>query len=209
MIKSGHRLQVYHRDRAYPSMLLDTDAQSIYIGVPQFAGRTVTFPPESEVEVTFGVSGRGLFRFSALVEGETRIPAPALKLRLTGQITREQQRRFFRLGTHLQINFRVITEPGAHRSFITHVGHTADLSAGGMLFVTTDEQLVEGDIIELDFLLGDTEILGVLAEVVRAVHESDGQHTVAVSFVDLDRRTEAAIVKWIFQEQARRRRLGL
>lgn len=208
MIAVGHRLHVYHRDRAYPSLLLDLEGQSIYIGVPQLAGRWITFPPGSEIEVAFGVSDKGLFRFTALVEGEVRMPAPALKLTVTGQIVRQQQRRFFRLSAQLPVNFRPITVPESHRTFITFVGYTADLSAGGLLFVS-DEHLVEGDILELDFLLGDVEVLGLLAEVVRSTNGSDGLHTVAVSFLDVDRRTEAAIIRWIFQEQARRRRLGL
>jgi c-di-GMP-binding flagellar brake protein YcgR len=189
-------------------MLLDYDDQFMYVAVIQQGGRWVHLQPGSQLEVAFGVSDRGYFRFPTSVIAEVNLPAPALKIPYPGNLDRLQQRRFFRLETQLPLSFRVITDLKSHQSLITYAAHTLDLSAGG-LQLQAPERIVEGDLLEVDLLLGNQTQVSLVASVRRATQQFDGTYQVAIEFTQLEPKQENLIIRWVFQEQARRRRLGL
>ena len=208
LLTVGQGLQLYWERRAYPSMLLDYDGQFMYVGVIQQTGRWVHLQPGSELEVAFGVLDCGYFRFATLVAAEVNLPAPALKLPYPENLDRLQQRHFFRLEAQAPLSFRVITDLHSHQSLITYAAHTLDLSAGG-LQLTATESIRECDVLEVDLLLGNQPLVSLQAVVRRVIPQFDGTYQVAIEFTDLDRRQEDLIIRWVFHEQVRRRRLGL
>lgn len=208
LLTVGHGIQISWQGRTYPSMLLDYDDQYMYVSVIGFAGRWEHLSPGAQLEVAFGVQNRGYFRFQANVVAEVNLPAPAIKLPYPDNMDRVQQRRFFRLAVQIPVNYRVITDLRSHQAMITYPAHTIDLSAGGLQLLTNEGSRV-GDLLEIDLLLGTPGVISLLAEVRRAVRQFDGTYQVAVEYTELDRRQEDLIIRWVFQEQARRRRLGL
>lgn len=204
----GHGIQISWQGRTYPSMLLDYDDQFIYVSVIGEAGRWAHLSPGTQLEVAFGVQDRGYFRFQANVAAQVSLPAPAIKIPYPDNMDRMQQRRFFRLAVQIPVNYRVITDLRSHQSMITYPAHTVDLSAGGLQLLTADGARV-GDLLEVDLLLGAHGVISLLAVARRVVQQFDGTYQVAVEYTELDRRQEDLIIRWVFQEQARRRRLGL
>jgi len=208
LLTVGHGIQISWQGRTYPSMLLDHDDRHMYVSVIGDAGRWVHLSPGTQLEVAFGVPNRGYFRFQASVVAEVNLPAPAIKLPYPDNMDHVQQRRFFRLSVQIPVNYRVITDLRSHQAMITYPAHTIDLSAGGLQLLTNEGARVD-DLLEIDLLLGASGVVSLLAEVRRTVRQFDGTYQVAVEYTELDRRQEDLIIRWVFQEQARRRRLGL
>lgn len=208
LVKVGHAIQILWQHRTFPSMLLDFDDQFMYVAVIQLSGRWIHLPAGTELEVAFGVPGRGYFRFPTTVIAEVSLPAPALKLPHPENMDRLQQRRFFRLEAQLPLSYRVVNDLKSHQALISNPAHTADLSAGGMQLLST-EAVTRGDRLEVDLLLGRHPLVSLQAVVRRVLPQHDNSYQVALEFTDLDRKQEDEIIRWVFQEQARRRRLGL
>ena len=208
LLAIGQKLHVKWHGRTYPSLLLDIDDSYLYVGVIQSLGVQVHLAPGAEIEVAFGIEDKGYFRFSSVVEEEVVTPAPALKLAWPTHLVRVQQRMHYRLSVQLPFVWRLVNNRSLHSSFISNLSHTVNISGGGLQFVS-EERLSSGDRLELDLLLNPQPQIGLLAEVLRVADNFDGTYQVAVKFVDLSRMHEEAIVRYIFQEQVRRRRLEL
>lgn len=202
----GQRLHVTWRNRVYSSLLLDIGSTYLDIGVIQSLGEQIHLSPGAEVTIGFGIPESGYYRFQTTVLAEIAQPGPAVRIAYPTQVERVQQRRHYRLPVLLPFSFRVLNDLKSHRSFITHQGTTVDISGGGMQFVS-QEDLRFGDKLEIDLpaVLGLTA--GIIATVLRTTDNFDGTYQASVQFENLDRQQEEAIIRFIFQEQVRRRRM--
>lgn len=209
IMEIGQQVQLHHRKGAYTCFLLDVTGELIYISVPQLRGRWVSLPAGEEVTLSFGVKDRGIVRGTTQVQAQLSRPAPALVLRAPAKLERDQQRHFYRLPVHLPVNYRIVTSLSAHRALHTYTAQAHDISAGGM-YLIAQYPLQDGDLLELDFYLADVLFSSLLATVVRTIwQESSSNHGYGLQFRTMPARIEESIVRWVFQEQSRRRRLGL
>lgn len=204
----GQRLQVTWKNRVYSSLLLDIGNTYLDIGVIQCLGEQIYLAPGASVTVGFGVPDRGYYRFTTTALEEIAEPGPAVRLAYPTQIERVQQRRHYRLPVLIPFSFRVINDLKAHRALITCQGHTVDISGGGMQFVS-QEELKFGDHLEFDMPEGLALASGLVGVVLRTVDNFDGTYQASIQFEGIDRQQEEAIIRFIFQEQVRRRRLQL
>lgn len=204
----GQRLQVTWKNRVYSSLLLDISSNYLDIGVIQAVGEQIYLAPGTSVSIGFGVPAKGYYRFNTKVLQEIAEPGPAVRLAYPSQIERVQQRKHYRLPVLLQLSFRVINDLRSHRSMITCQGHTVDISGGGMQFVS-QEELKFGDRLEVDMQAGQSLPSDLIGIVLRTVDNFDGTYQASIQFENMDRQQEEAIIRYIFQEQVRRRRLQL
>ncbi|HBK86089.1 MAG TPA: hypothetical protein DDZ53_08695 [Firmicutes bacterium] len=204
----GQSLYVTWKGRVYSSLLLDIRSTYLDIGVIQSLGEHVYLFPGASVVVGFGVPDRGYFRFVTIVLDEFKDPAPFVRLAYPSKIERIQQRRHYRLPISIPFSYRVINDVRSHRSLITCQGHTVDISGGGLQFIGY-EMLMYGDRLEIDMQYGQSLPMGLVGTVLRTMDNLDGTHQVSVQFESLDWQQEEAIIRFVFQEQVRRRRLQL
>lgn len=204
----GQRLQVTWKNRVYSSLLLDVGNTYLDIGVIQCLGEQIYLAPGALVTIGFGVPDRGYYRFNSTVIEEIAEPGPAVRLAYPTQIERVQQRKHYRLPVLIPFSFRVINDLKSHRALITCQGHTVDISGGGMQFVS-QEELKFGDHLEIDMPEGLALASGLVGTVLRTVDNFDGTYQASIQFEGIDRQQEEAIIRFIFQEQVRRRRLQL
>ncbi|NLW16246.1 MAG: hypothetical protein GX033_01060 [Firmicutes bacterium] len=204
----GQRLNVTWNKKVYSSLLMDIGNNYLDIGVLQSLGEQIYLAPGSQVIIGFGIPESGYYRFQTTVLAEIAEPGPAVRVAYPTQIERVQQRRHYRLSISLLFSFRVINDLQSHRSFITHQGQTVDISGGGMQFVS-QEDLKYGDRLEIDLpsILGVAS--GTIGTVLRTADNFDGTYQASVQFENMDRQQEEAIIRFIFQEQVRRRRMQL
>ncbi len=202
----GQRLHITWRNRVYSSLLLDVGNTYLDIGVIQSLGEQIHLAPGSEVTVGFGIPESGYYRFQTTVLAEIAEPGPAVRIAYPTQVERVQQRRHYRLPVLLAFSFRVINDLKSHRSLVTCQGHTVDISGGGMQFVS-QEDLKFGDQLEIDLPAGLGLSAGIIGTVLRTADNFDGTYQASVQFENLDRQQEEAIIRFIFQEQVRRRRM--
>ena len=191
-------------------MLLDADDQGAYldIGVLQASGEQIYLSPGTLVTVGFGVPDKGYYTFDTTVIEQVLLPAPAVRLAYPQQIRRIQQRQHYRFSLQLPISFRVVNDLESHRSFITCTGYTLNISGGGLQLVTR-EPLVYGDWLEIDICSSSLQQIGLMARVLRVSDNLDNTCQASVQFHDIKRQDEEAIIRFIYQEQARRRRLEM
>ena len=204
----GQRLHITWGNRVYSSLLLDVSDEHLDIGVIQRLGREVSLEPDEVLTVGFGLPDSGYYRFNTVVIGMIFEPGPAVRLAIPEQVERVQQRRHYRLPINIPFSFRVINDLRSHRSFITHGGRTVDLSGGGMQFVC-QEKLEFGDRLEIDITQNLILPYGMIGNVLRLVENADGFFQASLQFLNLERQQEEVIIRFIFQEQVRRRRLEL
>lgn len=204
----GQSLHVTWSNRVYSSLLLDIGNTYLDIGVIQLLGKQVSLTPGATVIIGFGIPESGYFRFQTVVMETIAEPGPAVRIAFPTQLERVQQRKHYRLPVSLPLSFRVINNLQSHRSFITCLGHTVDISGGGMQFVS-QEVLQFGDRLEIDLPSGLALSAGLAGVVLRTVDNFDGTYQTSVKFDGIDRQQEEAIIRFIFQEQVRRRRMQL
>lgn len=202
----GHRLNVIWHKSSYSSLLLDIGRDYLEIGVIQKLGRKIYLPLDATIKVGFGVPERGYFSFSSRVLQELTEPTPALRIAYPTVIERVQKRTHYRLGILLPISFRLLNNLKSHASFISHEGSTVDISGGGMQFIS-QYSLRPGDRLEVDFPIDAGLPYGLDAIILRVSDEFDGTYRASVQLKDIERQQEEAIVRYVFQEQVRRRRL--
>lgn len=204
----GQSLHVTWSSRVYSSLLLDVGDAYLDIGVIQLLGSQVSLVPGAAVIIGFGIPESGYYRFRTVVIETIAEPGPAVRVAFPTEIERVQQRRHYRLPVSLPLSFRVINDLKSHRSFITCQGHTVDLSGGGMQFVS-QEVLGFGDRLEIDLPGGLASSGGLVGVVLRTTDNFDGTYLISLKFEGIDRQQEETIIRFIFQEQVRRRHMQL
>ncbi len=133
---------------------------------------------------------------------------PVLTLRMDGNVRRVQRREDVRLSVLIDPEEALLIRDDEEEPIKAII---LDISAGGLL-LHTKQPLSAKARLKLAFPLpGFPTIIQTRAEVVRLVQADSGESKssrVGVRFVDLDRQQADAIVRFVFREQARRRRLG-
>jgi hypothetical protein len=148
------------------------------------------------------VDGDALYQAPARVEF---VPPETYALRRTGEWTRQQRRADVRVSTH-GLEFTVLrsSREGEPEKECLPV---ADLSAGGVA-VRTAGCFEVGEEVRCVFELPGEQNFDLRARVVRRSESagSGSRGRVAFQFLDVDHDHHAALLRWVYREQARRHR---
>ncbi|MBO8126221.1 MAG: PilZ domain-containing protein [Firmicutes bacterium] len=217
--KVGDRIKVRElREGApwYSSKVEDLLDDRISIDAPLKEGNIVAFPVGSKLQVHFERAD-ALYSFVSvivarrLVQGNLRL----YDLELPKTVQRFQRRQMFRLDLVQEVKYKVLTLPYEDEAITLEEekkGSIKDISGGGVRLVIKDE-LPKGSVLEITFPK-DSLNMTLKGEIVN-MYAKEGEelgldkYAYGIKFLDLDRRTQDAIVSFIFAEQRRRRQRDL
>lgn len=147
------------------------------------------------------INHKGCHDFIGAIRAQSSSP-PALTVAVS-DIKTVQRRRHFRWPVNMQAVIEVGEPPERHE------GKLKDVSANGA-GVMTNARLQAGDIVTLRFCLPEGEVC-VRARVARVefLAEPLWRRLAGVEFIDISEKDRDKVVRHIFNEQAKARRLGL
>lgn len=146
-----------------------------------------------------------LFWFDTVIIRQTFDGIRLVGLAEPHRVFRAQRRGHVRLEISLPVRYRVLGTQEIHR------GRTLDLSAGGMAFFG-DLYLCRGTSLEVKVDMRESGAFAAEGEIVWARPMDLGskrRFQFGLRFTDIDERTQDRIMRFIFNQQGRLRRLGL
>lgn len=159
--------------------------------------------PRLESQTRFGVelmAGPGILRFQSAALHPVRDGAVRVELPLPRQVESVQRRKFSRVSLSIPVAFASTPEQEGEKAPQGGIGHSIDLSGGGIRLVTP-VALRYGQRLFVSFHTPDgAAFRGLPARVVRTQSEGDRQ-TVGLQFVDLPEEQEGQLVQTVFRLQ--------
>ncbi len=162
-----------------------------------------------EILRTYGMcvyTKKGLYRCEVeLVSREKRDKLFLLTIRLQSDLVKYQRRQYYRMDCILEFSFKGIDTDEWYKAVIL------DISGGGIRFYTR-KKLKEGDGIFNHILLNVSEkehdlfLGGKVVDVEKHERDREVQYEVRESFDSIDEGDRETIIKYIFDEERRRRR---
>lgn len=197
---------------AYSTYVEDVDNGSLVVARPTVGGELIALMPGDAVRVEFAIKGSARIAFpTRILSMDVRVvPVVVLAPPEKGQVERFQQRDFVRLDAFVKIDYTILysPEPGVRRQ-LRHQSQTRDISGNGAQ-ILCPEPYPPGTQMDIHLDVGG-KMLHTVAEVIRAADQgkAPGDYWIGVRFVGMDERTRDQIIRYIFNEQRERRRLGL
>ncbi len=194
----------------YVSSLQDLNEDGLYIAMPYLHGGALLLNPGEEIQVRF-VRESGVYVFASRVLARKHETVPLYLIACPAEVKRIQQRRFVRLPILLDVLYAPIPEkPDEQPAWAK--GRTADLSGGGMR-LRVMAPLPVGTRLLLKFYLPwekkpvEMTLQGrvVRAEVTEGRESGEKLYSLGIEFVDIRRRDQDEIIRFIFRKMAERR----
>ncbi|OCL27105.1 hypothetical protein U472_06390 [Orenia metallireducens] len=215
----------------YSSQVVDVKNSSIFtINTPFSEGEVINVPIGTKIDVMLR-ENTGLYQIPVKVIKREVEVTPLLIVELVGEVSKIQEREFFRLDIYQETEFRVVAdnddlinlnnfdeEAGLYNDLIradnshTYNAIIQDISASGLKMVTKDDSLVEGQILEIDFNFTNLPFDKILAKVVRVIVESkqdEKRYSIGVEFVHQNIVQRDKVIQWLFTKQRELRKKGL
>ncbi|GAB6137635.1 flagellar brake protein [Halanaerobaculum tunisiense] len=216
-------------DGEYPTQVTDIiDNQTFVINTPFSQGDPIPVAINNRVNIKLRETG-GIYIIPVRVIGREIDATQLLRVKLRDQVTKVQQREFFRLEVYESTNYRIIVSNQPEiEEFLTDLttrettgqqeeinfsneAFLQDISAGGAKLLT-DEQVAKESIIELEMEFIDTSFDRILAQVVRQSERDkdvERRYELGVKFINCRRRKRDELTKWLFAKQRELRQKGL
>lgn len=215
----------------YSSQVVDVKNSSIFtINTPFSEGEVINIPIGTKIDIMLR-ENTGLYQIPVKVIKREVEVTPLLIVELVGEVSKIQEREFFRLDIYQETEFRVVAdnddlinlnnfdeEAGLYNDLIradnshTYNAIIQDISASGLKMVTKDDSLVEGQILEIDFNFTNLPFDKILAKVVRVIVESkqdEKRYSIGVEFVHQNIVQRDKVIQWLFTKQRELRKKGL
>lgn len=194
----------------YVSSLQDMNDSGLYIAMPYLRGSALVLSPGEEVQVRF-THESGVYMFTSRVLARKQETVPLYRIGYPTEVKRIQQRRFVRLPIMLDVIYAPVPEKPAQQP-VWVKGRTADLSGGG-LRLRVRELLPVGTLLTLKFYLPwekkpvELTLEGrvVRTEVTEGREPGEKLYFLGIEFVNITRRDQDEIVRFIFRKMAERR----
>jgi len=157
--------------------------------------------------------GNDFYRFFARVTQRLqRDGRSLLRITRTSVIDVAQRRQYYRFKYSIPFKYRVITKYEKSRDIPFIDGKTADISGSGLCFTTNDE-LNKDSLIECELTIKGKHIylVGRITRCTRnSVNENNQyEYDVGVLFSEIEEHNRDIIIKFIFDEERRRRQIQI
>ncbi len=176
-------------------MVQGLDDEGIWLAMPM-VGRHAVNPRDGQQVVVSYSDDRGRYTFTAQVVTSRQGRLPLIHVGWPDEIVRRQERKAFRL----DVKIRALLRP--HQDHGWETFQSRDLSAGGVL-VAGSLPPDWGDQLEVKVVLPEAPVR-MLGRVVRTTGDAT-----AIEFLGMDLKDVDAIMAFLFDEQRKRRNLGL
>lgn len=191
----------------FSSRIEGIEEESMLIAAPIRHGVPLLLSSGAEIAVQFRARD-SMYGFNTVVVGRSLRPIPVWMIKKPVELVRMAQKRHsVRLAINLPVQFSFLE--GNDDS--VYQGLTVDISAGGLLF-STSQSLKAGERLKVELSLSDQMKISSVARVVRIFHKDEGtQHRygVAVEFEDITETQRDKIFKFVFDKQREWIRKGL
>lgn|GEM_PF-2650090 len=216
----------------YSSQVADIISDSIFaINTPFSEGKVVNIAIGTKIDIMLRES-TGLYKIPVKVIRREVEVTPLLIVELIGEVSKIQERNFFRLDIYQEAKFRVIGNEEDLKELDENVGieeilsekslnsdstnlYNAiirDISASGLKMVTRESSVREGQILEVDFSFANLPFDKLLAKVVRVFAEfkqGEKRYSIGVEFIHQDTGKRDEVMQWLFAKQRELRKKGL
>lgn len=225
----GERLDISADGRTYVSSIQEITAEgTLKIDAPMYRSITLNLRPGDRVDAVY-YRPQGLCSF---VAGVTRsLEENGLKMaeiEITSPIRKFQRREYVRLETNLAVHMALLAAPEAVRTMPTRnalqlsydkteaaqpivpaEGVTADISGGG-LRAFSPLTYPAGALIECTLHLRSGEVFRSQAKIIRSDRTDSKErlpYVVSIQFVNVNEEARRRVIKYIFDEQIKSRRV--
>lgn len=192
--------------QSFPSKIEDLDGKNLVIGMP-IKANYIYFVSLNEVVYVYFSRKDSFYRLECEVIRKRYEPIPVLILKPIRQPYKYQRRSFFRIDITLDVKVILMKNDEPDESI---EGKTKDISGNGAL-LALPKNLKKGELVKLKIKIKN-KTLFLKAKVIRSYKNESRQvnpYNVAVHFIDIDEKTQDAVVKFTLEEQRKLRKKGL
>lgn len=217
----------------YSTQIVDIKSDDRFvINAPMSQGYPVKVPTNKRAEIK-AREENGIYILPIKVVSHESDRTPLLIVELVGQVKRVQQRQFFRLDIDQRTHYRVVADDLEEfesmfefkvdqarkinldtKVDLSQLGIECllhDMSAGGV-GLATKEEILDDQIVEIDFSFMDVSFETLFGKVVRAdkVTKNDiEKYEAGIKFLNSDRQYRDEMTQWLFAKQRELRQKGL
>lgn len=212
----------------YSSQVLDEGKNdSLFVAMPIHEGKLIPLSVGQEFTATF-YTNSGLLQCKVVVSGRYKKGTLYLmEIEMLSELKKIQRREFFRFPCRIPLEYRIVEEGEKKRleqsdtyntddeSMNWKKGIMLDLSGGGIRFVSGSFE-VTGSLVQtrFDILYGEeTDTIYTFAQLLRSEKNPNNSslYDNRLEFCKMDQGTREKIIRYIFEEQRRKRsqQLGL
>ncbi len=227
-MRPGERLELEHGGLRYISTVAALEPEgTVLVSVPLLRRSCLSLQPGETVSA-FYFRSTGIFSFLARMAGVIREgEEERFRLELRSPISKHQRRDFIRFEAVMPVTVRILSReaelipvdgsdpprftvsppgPGEPEP-VEEPCHSLDLSGGGLRFLTS-ARIPEGAVLECRLPLAEETTVWGYVSGVEEPPGSEPRYVVRLRFVDVTDRQRQNILRHIYQEQIRQRRLG-
>lgn len=213
--------------KVYVSQILEFDEEEeeiLKVAMPILEGKLIPLQVGSRFHMNF-YGNQGMYLADCVVENRFREGnVYVMVVRLTTDLKKNQRRQYYRMNWYYHLKFKIFTveemeqynkskkipETIQEREFLE--GTTLDLSGGGVRFVTREE-VSKNDMLFLQMAFQAEEgvrTFDIPAVVIasNSTRKDPGLYEVRVCFMDIPERNREFIIKYIFNEERKKRQGG-
>ncbi len=206
-LKIGDKIyisKVEYPANQHSSQILDILNDREYIIAGPIRRSTIIYiRPNTVIEVKYNKEKIGKFVFRALVKEVWEKGIYKLKIEILSDITKIQERSFFRLPISIQVEKEHNIEKEDNGAAEKEVCISGDISGGGMKFFSNFRH-EKFERLRLNLTIKGI-VISTIGEVVRVSEFKSNDHKykyeIGVKFVDIDNYSRDAIIKYIFEQQ--------
>ena len=192
----------------YVSNIQDIKDRELTIAIPTRGTNPLSLNAGDLIEVSF-ISDSTRYEFKTKVIGRRYDNIPMYALALPETCRRIQLRKFVRIPTILEVMYAEVPEEGNQYEFIKST--SLDLSGGGIrLLLKKDLPVGAKLLLKIDLPIKNRlECLEIMGRVVRSLPDEHLElFQAAVHFIEISRRQQDLIVRYIFCKMSEQRRLS-
>ena len=188
------------------------DGDNAYIAAPIVEGVVYAVRVGWRVTV-YMQEGNNFYRFFARVTQRLQQDGrPVLRIAKTSDIDVAQRRQYYRFKCSIPLRYRVISQYRKNGDPDFVFGKTADISGSGLCF-TAEEQIGVDSLIECELTI-DGKTLYLVGQIRRCDRKMISEleqfvYDVGVLFSEIEEQKRDLIIKYIFNEERRMRRIRI
>lgn len=222
MVKQKNRVEDDSEQKvSYVSQIMDMDSELLTCAMPIYEGHIVPLEKGSEYEVLFYSKTKTYSGICRIVSRGKEGNIFICQLKLLTNLSKFQRREFFRLPCTMDVQLKYMTDidilsyieknimPDKSGSSSEN-GVTVDISGGGIR-VLSNRRYEKGDFVALDFALRRTSGVNrirIPGQIVQSSKSDNNKwkYDQRIQFKAISNDIQEEIVKYIFEEQRRRRK---
>lgn len=203
--------------QTFISQIMDiVDNRKIVIAAPIHESRISFIPSGARIRAVFLHHVHGLMSFMGLVvKKDKRDNLIEFDIVIETELERIQRRNYFRLDCTLDGQFRIFDETEQQDSITSSAQYkkviTKNVSGCGACIVA-EEDVPKGSIIELIVFLDAGNPVRVICKVIRNIEievAKGKKYELGLYFNSISEKDQAAIIKFVFDQQKRQKKKGL